>query len=118
MKTIVTCLSVLLITAAIPALAQARHEAQPMATGDNVTSADPSVRRQMSAAEREREARRIRERQEELQRDTGKLQELSNQLKEVVEKSNEQQLSMDAVRKAEEIEKLARSVKKRLKDGL
>ena len=56
-----------------------------------------------------------RERQVQLQRDTDNLLKLATQLKESVDKSNENTLSVDVVKKAEEIEKLAHSVKEKMK---
>ena len=54
-------------------------------------------------------------RQADLKRDTEKLLKLSAELKEYVEKTNENMLSVDVVKKAEEIEKLAHSVKDKMK---
>ena len=56
-----------------------------------------------------------RERQAQLQRDTDNLLKLANELKQSVGKSNENTLSLDVVKKAEEIEKLAHSVKEKMK---
>lgn len=56
-----------------------------------------------------------RERQAQLQRDTDNLLKLATELKQYVDKSNENTLSVDVVRKAEEIEKLAHSVKEKMK---
>lgn len=56
-----------------------------------------------------------RERQVQLQRDTDNLLKLANELKQSVDKSNENTLSLDVVKKAEEIEKLAHSVKEKMK---
>lgn len=50
-----------------------------------------------------------------LKHDTDKLLKLSVQLKEYVDKSDENVLSLDVIKKAEEIEKLARSVKDKMK---
>jgi hypothetical protein len=47
--------------------------------------------------------------------DTTKLLALANELKVAVDKSNKDTLSLDVVRKADEIEKLAHSVKERMK---
>lgn len=47
--------------------------------------------------------------------DTAKLVELSNELKTDVEKASKDQLSLEVVRKAAEIEKLAHDVKERMK---
>ena len=55
------------------------------------------------------------ERQADLKRDTDKLLKLANELKEYVDKTNEGTLSVDVVKKAEEIEKLAHSVKDKMK---
>jgi hypothetical protein len=55
------------------------------------------------------------ERQARLRRDTERLLKLATELKESVDKSNENMLSMEVVKKAEEIEKLAHSVKEKMK---
>ena len=51
------------------------------------------------------------QRQAELKRDTERLLKLSTELKEYVDKTNENVLSMDVIKKADEIEKLAHNVK-------
>jgi hypothetical protein len=56
-----------------------------------------------------------RDRQAQLQRDTDNLVKLANELKEYVDKSNENTLSLDVLKKAEAIEKLAHSVKEKMK---
>lgn len=55
------------------------------------------------------------QRQAAIRSDTDKLVKLSAELKEYVDKSNENVLSMDVIKKAEEIEKLAHSVKEKMK---
>ncbi|HEY7353828.1 MAG TPA: hypothetical protein VH596_13760 [Terriglobales bacterium] len=55
------------------------------------------------------------QRQAEIKRDTDRLLKLSTELKEYVDKSNENVLSLDVMKKAEEIEKLARSVKNKMR---
>jgi nitric oxide reductase activation protein len=55
------------------------------------------------------------ERQADLKRDTEKLLKLATELKESVDKTTEGTLSLDVVKKAEEIEKLAHSVKGKMK---
>lgn len=50
-----------------------------------------------------------------LKHDTDKLLKLSVELKDFVDKSDENVLSLDVVKKAEEIEKLAHSVKEKMK---
>lgn len=68
-----------------------------------------------SKAERDMAKKANHDRQVALQRDTDKLLELATQLKENVDKSSENTLSMDVIKKAEEIEKLAHSVKEKMK---
>jgi hypothetical protein len=65
--------------------------------------------------EKDMAKKRNQERQAELKRDADKLFQLSRQLKDYVDQSNENTLSLDVIKKAEEIEKLARSVKEKMK---
>jgi hypothetical protein len=55
------------------------------------------------------------DRQKRLVEDTDKLLKLTTALKEQVDESNKDILSVDMIKKAEEIEKLAHSVKERIK---
>ena len=55
------------------------------------------------------------QRQAQLKRDTDKLLKLSQELKAYVDKSNENVLSLDVIKKADEIEKLAHSVKTKMR---
>jgi len=55
------------------------------------------------------------ERQKKLVEETAKLVELANELKAAVDKSNKNTLSLDVVRKADAIEKLAHNVKEGMK---
>ena len=57
------------------------------------------------------------ERQKRLEMDTEKLLSLANELKEQVGKTNKDILSVDVIKKADEIEKLAKSVKDRMKSS-
>ena len=58
---------------------------------------------------------RNKARQAALKKDTDKLLELATQLKEYVDKTNENMLSLDVIKKAEEIEKLSKRVKEKMK---
>lgn len=58
-----------------------------------------------------------KERQAAIRKDTDKLLKLATELKQYVDKTNENTLSMDVVKKAAEIEKLAKEVKERMKEG-
>ena len=55
------------------------------------------------------------QRQADLKRDTDKLLKLSTELKEYADKSNENVLSVEVINKADEIEKLAHSVKVKMR---
>jgi hypothetical protein len=64
----------------------------------------------------EQQARvRSTERQKRLVADTDKLLALATELKTDVDKTNKDILSVDVIKKADEIEKLAHSVKERMK---
>jgi hypothetical protein len=58
--------------------------------------------------------RAAKERVAALRQDTDRLLKLSVELKSSVDKSDENVLSLDVIKKAEEIEKLARSVKDKM----
>ena len=65
--------------------------------------------------ERDREKALNKQRQANLQKDTDRLLKLATELKQYVDKTTEQTLSLDVIKKAEEIEKLAKSVKEKMK---
>lgn len=58
-----------------------------------------------------------KKRQQDIRDDTIKLYQLATDLKAAVDKSNENLLSLDVIRKADEVEKLARRVKEKMKDA-
>lgn len=55
-------------------------------------------------------------RQQEIRRDTEKLYQLSGELREYIDKNSSTVLSLDMLKKAETIEKLAHNVKQKMKD--
>ncbi len=57
------------------------------------------------------------DRQKRLVADTDKLLSLATELKQQVDKTDKNMLSVDVVKKADEIEKLAHSVKEKMKGG-
>lgn len=77
---------------------------------------------QPSDAEKEMMARQLREankkRQEDIRKDTDKLFQLATELKDAVEKTNENLLSLEVVRKADEVEKLAKRVKEKMRESI
>ncbi len=84
--------------------------------------ADPQFgrrRNEMSPDEQQRERDRVRalnkERQEKLKQDTDKLMQLATELKQYVDKTNENILSIEVVKKTDEIEKLAKSIREKMK---
>jgi methionyl-tRNA synthetase len=82
--------------------------------GSGINS-DDRDNEQRAKLEKELAKKANRDRQAQLQRDTENLLKLANELKQYVDKTNENTLSLDVVKKAEEIEKLAHSVKEKMK---
>ena len=82
-----------------------------------------SGRDQRTPAEIEWEAQQKRaaqkslndKRQQDIKTDTDKLLQLATELKQYVDKTNENTLSVEVIKKAEEIEKLAHTVKDKMK---
>lgn len=109
-------LSLLLIRAvlwlAIPAVAQTRLPPPPPPP-NSMPAAGSDELRERQAKEAAKKANL--QRQEALKRDTEKLYKLATELKDSVDKSDENVLSLDVLKKAEEIEKLARSVREKMK---
>ncbi len=56
-----------------------------------------------------------KKREADLKRDTDRLLQLATELKASVDKSDENILSLDVIKKADQIEKLAHSVKEKMK---
>jgi hypothetical protein len=72
-----------------------------------VTSGDDVQKKQQEALNQQREL--------EIKRDTQKMLELTQELNAYLQKSNQNVVSVDAIKKAEQIEKLAKSVKSKMK---
>lgn len=70
------------------------------------------TRDQMQQMQKQQKAAR----QKLLKEDTEKLLQLATELKESVDKTNENVLSVDVVKKAEDIEKLAKHIKTNMRD--
>jgi hypothetical protein len=89
----------------------------PPTTLPDVTMGTPDERPGTfdAAMENQRAKMRNEDRQKRLVEDTQKLLTLANQLKEEVDKSSKDTMSISVIKKAEEIEKLAKSVKERMK---
>jgi septin family protein len=82
----------------------------------------PQVETRQDPAQKEMQDRMTREankkRQQDIRDDTDKLFQLATELKAAVDKSNENLLSLEVVRKADEVEKLAKKVKEKMKDAV
>jgi hypothetical protein len=108
------CILLLLATSAV---AQQNHAPQgppPSLRPDNpppLTDVDQAQQHQA----REMAKKANVQRQAALKADTDKLLKLAVELKDSVDKSTENVLSLDVLKKAEEIEKLAHSVKDKMK---
>lgn len=76
---------------------------------------DDSMKDRTTHMEEEQAKMRNNERQQKIVDDTEHLLELAAQLKIDVDRTNKDMLSIDVIRKADEIEKLAHSVKERMK---
>lgn len=84
----------------------------PQIENESRCNADDWICRQQ---EKDAEKQRQRQRFEQLKTDTGKLLALAEELKRNVDASNEHTLSVTVVKKAEEIERLAKSVKDKMR---
>ena len=101
-----------LVFAAPAAVNQTNPLRLPNAPATEHVGGPDEPRRRM---EKEMAKRANLERQADIKRDTDKLLKLATELKESVDKTTESTLSLDVVKRAEEIEKLARSVKEKMK---
>jgi hypothetical protein len=98
---------------AIPTVAQNQQPPPPRPTDIGVAPADGDEARERIEHDMAKKA--AKDRVAALKSDTDKLLKLSVELKSYVDKSDENVLSLEVIRKAEEIEKLARSVKEKMK---
>ena len=89
---------------------EVHQPSRPSANPKHLPDEDPTVRMQ-----KEFEKRANLERHLHLKTDTDKLFKLATELKDQVDKSNQNILSLDVIKKAEEIEKLAHSVKEKMR---
>ena len=78
---------------------------------------DPLHKEQVEKMERAQKKALNKDRQESLKKDTAQLYKLATELKDSVDKTDENMLSLQVVRKTEEIEKLARDIRKKMKDA-
>ncbi len=84
------------------------------------TSPIPNASDQIKDPDQEKRDREIakkanQERQAQLKSDTARLLKLATELNAYVDKSNENTLSLDVIKKADDIERLARSIRDKMK---
>jgi len=104
----------LLAGAAISVAQQKRGSGPPLPDQQQQGGNTPTdVWQQQQQKEMEKKANL--QRQQDIKKDTEKLLELATELKQAVDKSSENTLSLDVVKKAEQIEKLAKTVKEKMK---
>ena len=87
-----------------PSVAQSQSMSSvPVIVGDDIQ------RQQAEAANQQRQV--------EIKRDTEKMFELTQELKDYLQKAGQGIISLDAIKKAEQIEKLAKSVRSKMKQS-
>ena len=104
------CVLLLLL---VPGAAQTQRQPHLPQSEPNIPMADEEEARARIAHDMEKKA--AKQRVAALKNDTDKLLKLSIELKAYVDKSDENVLSLDVIKKADEIEKLAKSVKDKMK---
>jgi hypothetical protein len=111
-KPLLSVVLLLLLVVALPAASWAEPGQQhPFPPNQKPTPEDED----RIKIEKEMAKKANQQRQEQLKRDTEKLLKLAAELKQYVDKTNENVLSLEVLKKAEEIEKLAHSVKEKMK---
>jgi oligoribonuclease NrnB/cAMP/cGMP phosphodiesterase (DHH superfamily) len=112
-KQIAPTLSLFALLFALPAYSQQFHAPHTQnVDGSAAPPGDVETRDQLM---REMAKKANLERQAAIKNDTDKLVKLAAELKDYVDKSNENILSMNVLKKAEEIERLAHGVKDKMK---
>jgi TolA-binding protein len=102
------------LTAASLARAQQIH--LPPAVSQSQGMGAPPVTSGNDAQKQQAQAANL-QRQEEIRRDAEKMFQLTADLKDYLQKNDQRVMSLDAIKKAEQIEKLAHSVKSKMKQS-
>lgn len=108
-----TLLASLLLFSSTLQRAEAQFPPPPQTHDVNPPTTDADEARDRMVHDMEKKA--AKQRVAALKSDTDKLLKLSVELKAYVDKSDENVLSLDVIKKADEIEKLAKSVKEKMK---
>jgi hypothetical protein len=101
---------------AVPASVQQNQQSQKIAAEREATNNGLSSD-QHQLLQQELIARAVAERQSQLRLDTEKLVALTAELKQHVDKAGANILSMDVIKKAQEIQKLAKSVQDKMRNA-
>jgi hypothetical protein len=107
-----TALLLVTLLRCVPCFSQ---EPAPGRPRPNLGAPDDREKEMRTQVEKDMAKKANQERQVQLQRDADNLLKLATELKQYVDKTNEHTLSLDVIKKAEEIEKLAHSVKEKMK---
>jgi len=103
-------LAVLVLSYGISSVAQKSRS--PLSNAPPTANADD----EWNAQQQKDMAKKLNlQRQEDIKKDAEKLLELATELKQSVDKTSENTLSLDVIKKADQIEKLAKSVKEKMK---
>lgn len=102
-----------LLVLLVPCAAQTQRQPSLPRNQPNIPMTDEEEARSRITHDMEKKA--AKQRVAALKNDTDKLLKLSIELKAYVDKSDENVLSLDVIKKADEIEKLAKSVKDKMK---
>jgi hypothetical protein len=113
LSSLTVALSIVLGTAGVSAAQQVHLPpavSQSQGMGNIPVSSGTDAQRQQALAANQ-------QRQVEIRRDTEKMAELAQELKDYLQKSEQGVMSVDVIKKAEQIEKLAHSVKSKMKQS-
>lgn len=109
---------IVVVTLVLPGLCAGQQ------AGTEVAQADPQFGQHRNhddpareQIERDMAKQRNKDRQEQLKKDTDQLLKLATELKQYVDKTNENILSVDVLKKTDEIDKLAKSIRDKMKAG-
>ncbi len=107
MKNLITASGVGLLATMFLLLSQAAFTQEPR---PDLSDANHDTRAKMEKERREQEWQKLKD-------DTAKLVEAVDELKAMIEKSNKDTFSIQIVKKAEEVERIVKDVKRRAKEG-
>ncbi len=84
------------------------ESAQPQAGMQQAEPVDPRIQKEM-------EKKRAKQQYKDIQRDTTRLLELATDLKQQVDRAGENVMSLDVIKKCDEIEKLSKTIRGKMK---